>query len=230
MSNFNSSFTTLSERQSLALRLCIWAGVISPFLFVFVFSLDGFLKPEYLTQPISYLELGKNGWLQSANFIVLGLLLIFFAFGLSQRMTHLIKRVPLLVSTGLLLLVGLAFVNDGVFIPAAPGELQTAVHAVLHGVGFEVIFFSLPLACLIIGWQLRKMADWRIYGWYSIITGFITVVPALFVLVSSFASASSGTQSPWFVGLINRIFVIEALTWYVVMGIRTLTFVKRNDR
>ena len=229
MSNFNPSFTTISKRQSFALHLCIWAGVISPFLFVFVFSLDGFLKPEYLTQPISYLELGANGWLQRANFIVLGLFLILFALGFSQKMEPLIKRVPLLASTGLLLLVGLAFVNDGVFVPAAPGELQNVVHAVLHGVGFEVIFFSLPIAYLIIGWQLRKMATWRIYGWYSIVTGFITVIPALFVIVSSFAPTSSGAQSPSFVGLINRIFVIEALAWYVVTGIRMLTLVKRND-
>ena len=99
MSNFNPSFTTISKRQSFALHLCIWAGVISPFLFVFVFSLDGFLKPEYLTQPISYLELGANGWLQRANFIVLGLFLILFALGFSQKMEPLIKRVPLLAST-----------------------------------------------------------------------------------------------------------------------------------
>ncbi len=225
MNDFNPSSAATSRKRSLALRLCIWAGVIGPILFVFVFSLDGFLKPSYsaMSQPISYLEVGSNGWIQSANFIVLGLLLILFALGFSQRMDPLIKQLPLLASTALLLLVGLAFANDGVFIPAAPGESQNAVHAVLHTTGFEVIFFSLPIACLIIGWQLRKTAVWHGYGWYSIITGLITVIPALFVLFSSFASP--GTQTPSFAGLINRIFVVEALAWYVVMGIRMLTLV-----
>jgi len=180
-----------------------------------------------MSQPISYLEVGSNGWIQSTNFIVLGLLLILFAFGFAQRMDSLIKRLPLLVSTVLLLLVGLAFVNDGIFIPAAPEESQNAIHAVLHAIGFEVIFFSLPIACLIIGWQLWKTAAWRGYGLYSIITGLITVIPALFILFSLFASP--GTQNPSFTGLINRIFVVEALAWYVVMGIRMLTLAKRSD-
>jgi putative Mn2+ efflux pump MntP len=199
-----------------------------PILFVFVFSLDGLLKPEYLSQPISYLELGANGWIQSANFIVLGLLLIVFAFGLTQKANLPIKKVPMLISTVLLLLVGLAFINDGMFVPAAPIESPNIIHAVLHGIGFEVIFLSLPIAYLLIGWQLRKIASWRIYGWYSIVSAFITVIPALFVIVSSFAPASSGAQSPSFVGLINRIFVIEALAWYVVTGVHMLTLIKRN--
>src|SRR6266568_9018894 len=122
MSDCTLSSTAPSRKRSLALRLCIWAGVIGPILFVFVFSLDGFLKPNYTSLPISYLELGANGWIQSANFIVLGLLLMLFALGFSQRMDPLIKRLPLLASTVLLLLVGLAFANDGVFIPAAPTE------------------------------------------------------------------------------------------------------------
>ena len=229
MSNITPAYTTTNQLQRYAVRLCIWAGIMIPFLFVLIFSLAGFLKPTYLAQPISYLELGANGWLQRTNFIILGLFLILFTVGLSQRMNSLIKRMPLRVSTGLLLLVGLAFVNDGVFTPAAPGEIQNVVHAVLHGVGFEVIFFSLPIACLIIGWQLRKRASWRTYGWYSLMTGCITVIPALFVVVSSFTPASSGTQSPSFVGLINRIFVVEALAWYVITGIRLLTFAKRNS-
>lgn len=216
--------TATSEKQSLALRLSIWAGSIGPILFVLVFSLDSFLKPDYsaMSQPISYLEVGVNGWIQSTNFIGLGLLLILFALGFFQRMGRLIDRQSLLVSTILLLLAGLAFANDGVFIPAAPTESPNAMHAVLHTIGFEVIFFSLCIAYLIIGWQLRKTAGWSGYGWYSIITGLITVVPALFVLISLFASPA-GTQNPSFVGLINRIFVVTTLAWYVVMGIRVLT-------
>lgn len=226
MNNLNPSLTTTIRKQHLALRLSMWAGVIAPILFVCVFSLAGILKPAYLSQPISYLEIGAYGWIERTNFIVLGMLLMLFAFGFFRSMNLFIRRVPLFASTALLSLVGLAFVNDGIFIPAAPEESLNVVHAVLHGIGFEVIFFSLPVACLIIGWQLRKVAVWRGYSWYSIITGLITVIPALFVLFSS--SAPSGTPSPSFVGLINRAFVIEALAWYVVMGIHMLILRKRS--
>jgi Protein of unknown function (DUF998) len=227
MNDFNSLSPATNNKQNLALRLCIWVGIIEPILFVFVFSLDGILKPGYsaMNQPISYLEVGSNGWIQSANFIVLGLSLILFAFGFFQSMAPLIRRLPLLISTVLLLLVGLAFVNDSIFIPAAPDESQNVIHSVLHTIGFEVIFFSLPIACLIIGWQLWKTTDWRGYSLYSIITGPITVVPALFVLFT--LSAAPGTQNAP-VGLINRIFVVEALAWYVVMGMRMLSLIKKN--
>lgn len=223
MNGVNSLSTATGSKQSLALRLSNWAGVIAPILFIFVFSLDGFVKPDYsvMSQPISYLEIGWNGWIQSTNFMVLGLLLMLFALGFFQGMNLLIKRTPLLASTALLLLVGLTFINDGVFIPAAPGESQNVAHSVLHSIGFEVIFFALPLAYLIIGWQLRKTAGWRVYGWYSIIASVITIIPALFVLISSFSAPS--TQASPSAGLINRIFVVEALVWYVVMGIRLLT-------
>jgi hypothetical protein len=224
MSNFKLSLAFPDRKRSLTLRLGLWAGIIGPILFVTVFLLDGLLKPDYTNQPISYLEIGANGWIQCANFIILGLLLILFAFGFFQRMNPLIKRLPLLISTVLLFLVGLAFVNVGVFIPAAPQEAQNVVHAVLHSIGFETIFFSLPIASLILGWHLRKTPAWRGYGWYAIIASFITVIPAIFVLFSFFAP-SGGTQPSLFVGIINRIFVIEALAWYVVMGIRMLILV-----
>lgn len=223
MENSNIASAPTSRKRSMALRLCIWAGVVGSVLFVLVFTLDGMLKPGYsaMSRAISYLEVGSNGWIRSTNFMVLGLLLILFALGFSQWMYPVIKQLPLRASTIFLLLVGLAFISAGLFTPAAPGESQNVVHAILHTTGFEVVFFSLPIACLIIGWQLRKTVAWRGYGWYSIITGLITVIPAVFGLISPFAS--TGTQTPSFAGLINRIFVVEAFAWYVVMVIRMLT-------
>jgi hypothetical protein len=105
--------------------------------------------------------------------------------------------------------------------PAAPGEAPDAGHAVLHTIGFEVIFFCLPAVCLLMGVQLRRIATWRGHGWYSIITGLVTVIPGVFVILSLFGPG--GDETPSFAGVINRFFVVEALAWYVVMGIRILT-------
>jgi hypothetical protein len=192
---------------------------------VLVFTIDGFLKPGYsaMSQAVSYLAVGSNGWIQGANFIVLGLSLTLFALGFFQWMRPVIKQSWLFVSTIFLLLSALGYVAAALFVAAAPGEPQTALHVVLHTLSFQVIFFSLPIACFLIGEQLRKTVAWCGYGWYSIITGLITLIPAFFSLASFFSTG--GTQSLG--GLFNRIFVIEALAWYVVMGSRILILARR---
>lgn len=213
------SAASTSGQRSLALRLCLGAGIVAPILFVLAFTLDSLLKPGYsaMSQAISYLEVGANGWIQSANFIILGLALILFALSFSHWMGPLMTPIGLRASTLLLLLVGLGFVNDGIFIAGSPSESPHAVHVVLHTIGFDVIFFSLPMACLIVGARLARTRGWRGYGWYSLITGLITLVPVIFSLLSIFTPATQ-TQPFALAGLINRIFVIEALAWYVVMG------------
>ena len=220
MKDLNISTVPTSRKRSMIMRLCTWAGTVGPILFVLVFTIDGFLKPGYsaMSQAVSYLAVGKNGWIQDANFIILGLLLTLFALAFFQWMRPVIKQIPLLAGTIFLLPTALGYIGAGLFIAAAPGEPQTALHVVLHTLSFQVIFFSLPVACVIIGWQLRKTVGWRGYGWYSIITGLVTVIPALFSVASFFSSG--GTQSLG--GLFNRIFVIEALAWYVVMASRML--------
>ncbi|GAC1631166.1 MAG: hypothetical protein NVS4B7_19370 [Ktedonobacteraceae bacterium] len=220
MTQFSMQPELSNRKRSIILRLCIWAGVVGPILFTLVFTIDGLLKPGYsaMSQAVSYLAVGSNGWIQDANFMVLGLLLTLFALGFSQWMRPVIKQSQLLVSTIFLLSAALGYVGAALFIAAAPDESQNVMHVVLHTISFQVIFFSLPIACIIIGWQLRKIVAWSGYGWYSIITACITIIPALFSVASFFSAA--GTQSLG--GFFNRIFVIEALAWYVVMGSRML--------
>src|SRR5262249_30525864 len=60
------------------------AGATGPVLFWLVVIVDGFTEPGYDARKafISELALGKHGWVQTANFIVVGLLMLLFAVGL----------------------------------------------------------------------------------------------------------------------------------------------------
>src|SRR5438067_1578096 len=82
MSDVNTP-TAPGVRQSLALRLCLWAGIVGPLLFVLVFTVDGALTPGYsaMREVVSFLELGPTGWIQRLNFLLTGLFFILFAFG-----------------------------------------------------------------------------------------------------------------------------------------------------
>ena len=68
-------------------KLAAWAGMVGPALFVGIFMLEGWLRPGYnpLSTYVSALSLGSRGWIQIANFIVLGILLLIFSFAVRSE-------------------------------------------------------------------------------------------------------------------------------------------------
>ena len=209
----------ISDRQHRGfLQFAAWVGVVSPVLFVLVFSLDGFLQPGYstLSQMISWLALRPNGWVQDGNFVVFGLLLVLFAIGFFLRMRPLMSKKWLWTSTILLLVSGAGWANDGVFVSDAPGDPGLTVHGMLHNIGFLVIFSLLVITFFIIGRQLLNVSAWRRYGWYATVSGFAALGLFLFQIYT-------GLDAPQIAGLANRLLIIEAVAWYAVMGCRFLT-------
>lgn len=115
---------TAGKRQAIATRLCTRAGIVGPVLFFVVFTIDGALTPGYSAwaEPISYLELGPAGWVQVANFIVLGVLLAAFAFAFFRRVRGRLGGVSPAASTILLVVSGLGYVMAGLFVTPRPGS------------------------------------------------------------------------------------------------------------
>lgn len=187
------------------------AGIIAPILFIVVVTVDGALRPGYspVWQMISDLGAqGANTWIQNANFMVTGLLLLVFALGFYPAFHQVMGRRSLLVSTLLLGIAGIGLINDGIFTEEGFNNPLVSLHGVLHVVGFVVIFGSLIVAFFIIGRQLHKIPAWRAYGRYTTITAYATLV--LFILIGPVPSH----------GLTNRLLIITAFAWYVVMGCR----------
>ncbi|MEV6813057.1 DUF998 domain-containing protein [Micromonospora sp. NPDC051296] len=60
------------------------AGIAGTVLFVVTFLVDGLTRPGYdpVRHPVSALALGRRGWMQTANFLVSGLLVTAAAPGL----------------------------------------------------------------------------------------------------------------------------------------------------
>jgi hypothetical membrane protein len=63
-------------------------GVIGGPLFIVIFLVEGATRANYepLRHPVSSLALGDYGWVQVANFIVVGLLTLAFAAGLRHTL------------------------------------------------------------------------------------------------------------------------------------------------
>jgi hypothetical protein len=206
-----------SREKRIFLRICAWAGIVGPILFVLVFTLNGFLQPDYsaLSQMVSWLSLRPAGWIQNGNFIVFGLLLILFTGGFFQNMRSVIKGKWLNISVFLLFISAAGWVNDGFFISDVPNASKPTTHGLMHDIGFLVIFSFLIISFFIVGRQLLKVSAWRTYGWYSIVTS-IVALGLLFLLFPIMSRA------PQMTGLFNRLLIIEAIAWYVVMGWRFL--------
>src|SRR2546425_13214700 len=69
-------------------RPLLVAGVVGPLLFIVVFLIEGATRPGYSAWRhfVSQLATGPAGWMQVANFLVFGSLMLAFAAGLRQAL------------------------------------------------------------------------------------------------------------------------------------------------
>jgi hypothetical membrane protein len=239
MGTLNTVTVAASERRSLVTHLCLWAGIVGPVFFVVVFTIDGWLTPGYdaMKDVVSFLELGPTGWIQRLNFITTGLLLVLFALGFFQWMHPRSGSSWRVVTTLFIALSGVGLVMAGPFLPDAPGTTQITAQGNLHTIAFTVVFLPLGLACLFAGGKFICTAGWRIHGWYSLFAGLFPIFAALGNLFSSFvvsnasSTAVSATSSQLAVGgLINRILIIVAFAWYIILASRLLLHAKADRK
>ena len=148
-----------------ALFVC---GVIAGPLFVLVFLIEGAMTPDYdaARHPVSSLALGRFGWTQTLNFIVVGLLTLAFAVGLVRLPGARQKVGGTLVGIWGVGLIGAgAFLTDPVsgYPPGTPPTpVEATTSGTLHDLFSVAAFFALGAACFVLaggrGWR------WAIYS------------------------------------------------------------------
>lgn len=215
-------------------RVLLTCGVIGPPLFVAVFLIEGATRPGYspLRHPISSLALGASGWVQSANFLITGGLVLALAVGLRPALRRYGVGMwgagmggagmgaPLLIG-----LVGVGLIGAGVFptdpisgYPAGTPMLPVGtVRGVLHAVFSTPVFIALPAACFVLAYRFAKFGR---KGWacYSVATAVVFLI--------CFVLASIGfSQHPTFMpigGLLQRVTVIVGLAWLTALALHLL--------
>lgn len=231
MSDGSARVGAPSSRQQRVIRYGLWAGAVGPVFFVVVFSLDGLLTPGYdaMREVISFLELSPNGWIQRLNFILTGGSFILFGIAFYIWIRRRSGSAWRAITTAWIALSGIGLIMAGLFLPDPPGTTALTVQGSLHAIAFTVIFLALGLACLFVGAKFIVTRGSRIFGGYSLVAGIWPIFAALGSFYSSFVAANASStaftasSSQLAIGgLLNRIFVVVAFAWYVVLAIRLL--------
>ncbi|GIH27987.1 hypothetical protein Aph01nite_62970 [Acrocarpospora phusangensis] len=228
-------------------RRFLAGGVIAGPLFVATFLIEGATRAHYdpLRHPVSSLELGDFGWIQSVNFVVAGLLTLGFAIGLRRVLrpggTHSpaslqISRPvrgstrgstwgPLLIGIWAIhLIFAGVFVTDPVsgYPPGTPDLLTEfgSAHAAVHDLVSIPGFLSLAAAPFVLS---RRFAAYGARAWsrYSILTG-IAFVTA-FVLATVGFNQVDGLVD--IAGLLQRVTAVIGWCWLTLLAahhLRTL--------
>jgi hypothetical membrane protein len=200
-------------------------GVIGGPLFVGAFLIEGATRADYdpLRHPVSSLALDDFGWMQVANFIVTGLLMLAFAIGLRLTLRPLRGSIwgPLLVGVWAIGLLGAGiFVTDPVsgYPPGTSDRLSGYCwHGALHDLFSLAAFVALSVACFVFGrwFAARSERGWAIY---SAITGVVFAVA--FVLSSAGFGQIEGFVD--LAGLFQRIAVIIGFGWLTLLAVHLL--------
>jgi hypothetical membrane protein len=214
--------------RSFSLRLLLTCGIIGPLLFIVVFLIEGATRADYspLRHPISSLSIGEFGWMQVANFVVTGALMIVFAVGL-RRVLGTAGWGPMLLG-----LVGIGLIGSGIFItdplngyPPGTPLLPTVrtVHGILHDLFGIPVFLGLPIAGLVFGRRFRRLGE-RGWATYSVFAGI-----AMFVIFIPARAGFSQRALAEFPGVFQRVSLMVGLTWIALLAVHVLLSQQTND-
>jgi hypothetical protein len=204
-------------------KMLLLCGFVGCPLFIIVFLIEGALRADYnfLKYPVSNLSIGDSGWIQILNFIITGILILFFSIGLRRISKDYPGKfwVPLLIA-----LVGIGLIGAGIFttdpIYGYPPDkpLILAQHSLaghLHNLFSLFVFACLPASCFVMYNRFIKFenAKWAIY---SLLSGLVMI--ATFVL----AGLSFGRVIPSFIqiaGLFQRLSIITGWIWITLLAV-----------
>lgn len=219
-------------RDDIAMKTEIACGVVAAPVFVGVFTVLGARRAGYdwRRHAVSSLAVGREGWGQRANFVLVGGLYCVAARGLAESSSQVVgpTAVPALVFAAGLGLIGAGvFVTDPVagFPPehavagarAEPSEVTPTRGGQLHNLCAIPVFVGLPVAALIAAGSAIRRREYRWAG-YCAASG-IGMASACALFGTAFGGMSRLVPRG---GLFQRISIASGFAWLSALSIRAL--------
>ena len=210
----------------MATRTLLYAGIAGPLAFIVVFLIEGFTRPGYSQWRhfVSQLATGPGGWIQVANFLVCGALVLAFATGLRLSMRGTRGSIGAPVLLGLfavsLLVAGVFSTDPALGYPAGAPQVHTT-HGMVHGFAGLGAFTLLPAAAFVMARHFAAEPGARRWMRYSLVVGVAVIVLFIAGSVTS-ALDGSGRLSNAPTGFLQRIAIIAGWTWIAMVAWRQL--------
>jgi hypothetical protein len=202
-------------------RTLLLCGMLAGPIYVLVAGVQVLLRDGFdiTRHPVSLLSLGDLGWIQIANFVVVGVLVLAAAVGLRRVLDSGRGSTwgPLLIG-----LYGVGLIASGIFVadaadgfpPGTPAGDPEVVswHGILHFVAGGIAFLALIAACIVFS---RRFAALGERGWsaFSLVTGVFFFVS--FGLVAAFPGQAV-------TNLLLTAAVVLGWTWFSLLAARTI--------
>lgn len=219
----------MNKNNSGLRRLTAIAGILAPLLFVGIFTIEGAIRPGYspISMYISALSLGARGWIQIANFILFGVLTLFFTYGkwVEYKDGRLGKGAVIILA-----IIALFFLFSGPFVmdPMDTPLSQTTVHGTIHGILGGFVFLLFPICCFVFLKKFNADPRWKtFYTWTLVMAILISVAVLFFTIVSK-----SPTLIPVFksnIGIIQRAALIPFMVWLFTFGLISLADARKKS-
>ncbi len=208
--------SNLSSHSKLTNALLVCGMIAGPF-YIIVGLIQAFTRPGFdiTRHDLSLLANGDLGWIQIANLVLAGLLVVAFAFGVRQALSAGPGRTwgPILLGVYGLGLIGAGFFTADPafgFPPGTPPNAHTiSWHGLLHIITAGIGFLALIAASFVLA---RRFASQRQRGWaaYSVSTGVI--------FFAAFVGVATGSGQSWSViGFWIGVVVAWAWIWALAM-------------
>jgi len=195
-------------RRSALLRLSAACGVLAPVIYALVIFVLGLLTPGYsqITQLMS--ELGETGApfalvMNLGGFLLLGILLIAFSFGLYASLPP--SRAGC-AGAVLVMIAGLTYAGEATF-SCDIGCLAVTTAGSLHLLIGEIAVIVAILASFALAIAMRKDPRWKGYWQCSLATGVLVIL-----LLSLFTVFPTGQ------GAVQRLVVGVILLWMLAIA------------
>jgi hypothetical membrane protein len=214
------------RRRQSGTELLLACGAAAALLFVLTFTVDGALRAGYdpVRHYVSQLSLGPGGWVQVANFLVTGVLMVLFSLGMRRRLHPGRGSVAGPVLLGL---VGAGLATAGIF-SADPGlngfppgsslpPGSPTAGFVVHILAAAVVFFSLPAACAAVAFRSRRDHASRAWVLYTSASG--ALVWALWAASTVLSGDGTAPIDPY-IGAVQRIYLLIGFTWIAAHSLR----------
>jgi len=199
--------------------MMVHGGTIGPLVFLAVFMIAGWLRPGYRARRhyISTLSTGPRGWVQIANFVQCGVLVLCGAIAMHDAGA---VRWLLGIHAIGLILAGV-FVTDAV-VTSAPSDYATRLAApgsraaMLHNLASAVVFSSLCAAmCVVMVRSARAgRADWAVGSSVAL----VGVVAGFAVNGALLKAEVEGKIANAPLGAYQRLAVISGWSWVAAIS------------